>query len=111
MNNILKLSTAFALLSVAAHAGDQVNASGAGQVAVIGYDTVAFRPDSKTENGSRFLSAEYQGAACFFTREEHRALFTANPESRAEVSRGMPGIRCLNPATSPKQFQPGTKSS
>jgi len=80
MKNILKSVAALVLLSVSAFAGDLVNVSGASKAAVSGYDTVAFFTDSKPVNGSPFISAEYQGATYFFASEEHKALFTANPE-------------------------------
>ena len=79
MKNLLKSVAALVLLSVSAFAGDLVNVSGASKAAVSGYDTVAFFTDSKPVNGSPFISAEYQGATCFFASEEHKALFTADP--------------------------------
>ena len=80
MKNILKSIAAIALLSVSAYAGDLVNVSGASKAAVSGYDTVAFFTDSKPVNGSPFIAADYQGATYYFASEEHKALFTANPE-------------------------------
>ena len=83
MKNIIRSIAAVALLSVSAYAGDLVNVSGASQVAVSGYDTVAFFTDAKPENGSPFISTEYQSATYFFASEEHKALFTATPEKYA----------------------------
>ena len=83
MKNILKSIAVFALLSVAAFAGDLVNVSGASKAAVSGYDTVAFFTDGKPVNGSPFIAAEYQGATYFFASEEHKQLFTANPAKYA----------------------------
>ena len=83
MKTILKCTAAIALLSVSAFAGDLVNVSGASKAAVSGYDTVAFFTDSKAVNGSPFISADYQGATYFFANEEHKTLFTANPEKYA----------------------------
>ena len=90
MKNSLKSIAALALLSVTAFAGlrlpaatmshELVNVSGASKVAVAGYDTVAFFTDAKPVNGSPFISSEYKGATYFFASEEHKALFTANPE-------------------------------
>ena len=48
-----------------------------------GYDTVAFFTDAKPVNGSPFITAEYQGATYFFASEDHKKLFTANPEKYA----------------------------
>src|SRR5436190_6448012 len=80
MKNIIKSIAAVALLSVSAYAGDLVNVSGASKAAVSGYDTVAFFTDSKPVNGSPFISAEHRGATYFFATEEHKKLFTENPE-------------------------------
>ena len=83
MKNLLKSIAAFALLSVSAFAGDLVNVSGASKIALSGYDTVAFFTDAKPVNGSPFISAEYQGATYLFATEEHKQLFTANPDKYA----------------------------
>ena len=83
MKNIIKSIAAIALLSASALAGDLVNVSGASKAAVSGYDTVAFFTDAKPVNGSPFIAAEYQGATYYFATEEHKALFTANPDKYA----------------------------
>lgn len=83
MKNILKSIAAIALLSASAFAGDLVNVSGASKAAVSGYDTVAFFTDSKPVNGSPFIAADYQGATYYFATEEHKKLFTENPEKYA----------------------------
>ena len=81
MKNIITSIAAVALLS--AFAGDLVNVSGASKAAVGGYDTVAFFTDSKSVNGSPLISAEYQGATYYFSSEEHKKLFTEQPEKYA----------------------------
>lgn len=83
MKNLLKSLAALALLSASAFAGPLVNVSGASNAAVSGYDTVAFFTDAKAVNGSPFISADYQGATYFFATEDHKQLFTANPEKYA----------------------------
>jgi YHS domain-containing protein len=60
-----------------------VNVSGASKTALSGYDAVAFFTDAKALNGSPFISAEYQGASYFFVSEDHKKLFTANPDKYA----------------------------
>ena len=45
-----------------------------------GYDPVAFFTDSKPVNGSPFNAAEHQGATYFFATEEHKKLFTEDPD-------------------------------
>ncbi|MEO8358897.1 MAG: YHS domain-containing (seleno)protein [Vicinamibacteria bacterium] len=91
MKNIITSITsiaALALLSTSALAGDLVNVSGASKAAVSGYDTVAFFTDSKPVSGSPFIAAEYQGATYFFATEEHKKLFTANPDKYAPQTGG-----------------------
>lgn len=80
MKNILKSIAAIALISVSAFAGELVNVSGASKAAVSGFDTVAFFTNAKPVNGSPFITAEHQGAIYYFASEEHKALFTANPD-------------------------------
>lgn len=81
--NMLGSIAVVGLLSTAASAADLVNVSGASKVALDGYDTVAFFTDAKPVNGSPFITADYQGATYFFTTEEHKKLFTANPAKYA----------------------------
>jgi YHS domain-containing protein len=79
MKNIIPSLTALLFLSASVFAGDLVNVSGASKVAVNGFDPVAFFTEAKPLNGSPFISAEHEGATYFFTSEEHKKLFTADP--------------------------------
>jgi len=81
MKNILSSIAALVLLTVSSFAGDLVNVSGASNVALGGYDPVAFFVDSKPVNGSPFIADEFRGATYFFANEEHKKLFVAKPES------------------------------
>lgn len=83
MKAILKSIAALVLLSTTALASDLVNVSGASKAAVNGFDTVAFFTDGKPVNGSPFISAEHQGATYYFATEEHKKLFSENPEKYA----------------------------
>ena len=83
MKHLLKSIAATMLLSVTAFAGDLINVSGASKVAVDGYDTVAFFKDSKPMNGSPSITAQHNGATYFFATEDHKKLFTADPEKYA----------------------------
>jgi YHS domain-containing protein len=83
MKSIVQAIAIAVFLSASASAADLVNVSGASKVALNGYDTVAFFTDSKPVNGSPFIAAEYQGATYFFSTEEHKKLFTANPAKYA----------------------------
>ena len=80
MKTIIKSIAALVLLSASAFAGNLVNVSGASKAALSGYDPVAFFTDSKPVNGSPFIAAEYQGATYFFATEEHKKLFTEDPD-------------------------------
>jgi YHS domain-containing protein len=83
MKNIIKSVVVMALLSISAHAGELVNVSGTNKVAVSGYDTVAFFTDAKPVSGSPSISATYQGATYLFASEEHKKMFTGNPDKYA----------------------------
>ena len=83
MKTLIKSIAALVLLSAAALAGDLVNVSGASKAALSGFDPVAFFTDSKPVNGSPFIAAEHQGATYFFVSEEHKKLFTNNPDKYA----------------------------
>jgi YHS domain-containing protein len=80
MKNIIKSIAATVLLSSSVFAGELVNISGASKIAVSGYDPVAFFTDSKPVNGSPFVAATHQGATYFFASDEHKKLFTENPD-------------------------------
>ena len=81
MKKIKQLITSIALtLAVSAQAADLVNVSGASNIAVSGYDTVAFFTDHKPVNGDPGISATYQGATYIFASKEHKELFEAAPE-------------------------------
>ncbi len=80
MKTIIKSIAALVLLSASALAGNLVNVSGASDAALSGFDPVAFFTDSKPVNGSPFITVEQQGATYFFATEDHKKLFTANPE-------------------------------
>jgi YHS domain-containing protein len=60
-----------------------VNVSGASNIAMNGYDPVAFFTDTKPVNGSPFITAEYEGAVYLFASEEHKKLFSENPDKFA----------------------------
>lgn len=84
MKKIKQLITSIALtLAVSAQAADLVNVSGASNIAVSGYDTVAFFTDHKPVNGDPGISATYQGATYIFASKEHKELFEAAPEKYA----------------------------
>ena len=80
MKTIARLVLALTLLSTPSFAADLVNVSGASHVAIEGYDPVAFFTDARPVKGSPSISAMHQGAVYFFASEDHKQLFTVNPD-------------------------------
>ena len=76
-----------ALASVA-QAGELVNVSGASEIALNGYDTVAFFTDSKPTHGDPSISSKYQGAKYLFSSKDNKKLFEANPSKYAPQNGG-----------------------
>jgi YHS domain-containing protein len=58
-----------------------VNVSGASNIAVNGYDPVAFFIAAKPVNGSPFITAEFQGAVYLFASEQNKNAFLEKPEA------------------------------
>ncbi|MEI6084124.1 MAG: YHS domain-containing (seleno)protein [Verrucomicrobiota bacterium] len=83
IKSLIALSIMTAALAVTAHAADLVNVSGASNIALSGYDTVAFFTDHKPVNGDPGITATYQGATYIFASKEHKSLFEAAPEKYA----------------------------
>lgn len=83
MKTLIKALAATLFLSASVFAGELVNVSGASRTALGGYDPVAFFTDSKPVNGSPSITASHQGATYFFASEEHKKLFTENPDHYA----------------------------
>ncbi len=72
---------AFMLLSSAASA-DQVNTNG-DNIAIEGYDPVAYFTQSRPVPGVPEFRSEWQDATWQFSSAEHQALFEENPEKYA----------------------------
>lgn len=69
-------------LTASASAGD-VNVGYFGNVAIKGYDTVAYFTDSKPVKGSEEFAYDWMGATWYFANAEHRKMFMENPISYA----------------------------
>jgi YHS domain-containing protein len=71
------------LISISSEAGDagagEINTGYFGNVAIEGYDSVAYFKEGKAVKGSPEYSYEWFGAEWHFSRPEHRALFKENP--------------------------------
>jgi YHS domain-containing protein len=66
-----------------------VNTGYFGNVAIEGYDAVAYFTDHKATKGSEKYSYEWLGASWQFASDEHRQLFEADPISYAPQFGGL----------------------
>lgn len=77
-------SLALSLVLVAsAAAASLVNTSGASNIALNGYDPVAFFTQSQPVHGSPSISVEHDGATFLFSTEDHKKMFAKNPAKYA----------------------------
>ncbi len=78
---VLALCTAFVLVPPTSAAGDEsLFNKGADNVAIEGYDTVAYFTQDRAVKGSKDYEFEWQDARWHFSNVKHRDLFAANPE-------------------------------
>ena len=75
-------------LAAAANAGE-INTGYFGDVAIKGYDPVAYFTDGKAVRGSEAISYDWLGATWQFSSDEHRRLFSASPVSYAPQYGGL----------------------
>ena len=75
-------------LAAAANAGE-VNTGYFGDVAIKGYDPVAYFTDGKAVRGSEAISYDWLGATWRFSSDEHRRLFSTSPVSYAPQYGGL----------------------
>ena len=80
MRTLAQTILALMLLSTPVFAADLVNVAGASHIALGAYDPVAFFTDAKAVPGSLSISATHHGAVYFFATEEHKKMFTGNPD-------------------------------
>ena len=74
---------AAAAMSVFAGSPTNMVATGPDNVAIKGYDTVAYFTEGQPMKGSSDFVASWNGAEWHFANAEHRDLFSANPERYA----------------------------
>ncbi len=72
---MLALAAAFAVPAAAAEAINTTD----GNIAIQGYDTVAYFTQSAPVKGNSLFEATWQGARWLFASDQHRALFVADP--------------------------------
>lgn len=67
----------------AAHAGSPINTTTFGNLALDGYDAVAYQSDHKAEKGKSDFRTEWHGAKWQFATAGHLQAFKADPERYA----------------------------
>lgn len=86
-NTITRILLAFlmaaAAMSVFADSPEKMVATGPDNVAIMGYDTVAYFTDGRAMKGNSEFAASWNGAEWHFANAAHRDFFTANPERYA----------------------------
>jgi YHS domain-containing protein len=75
-------------LATSANAGE-VNTGYFGDVAIKGYDPVAYFTDGKAVRGSEAFSYKWLSATWYFSNDDHRRLFMASPISYAPQYGGL----------------------
>ena len=88
---VLALGMAAGVLAVLLPAGavaDAVNASLLGNVAIKGYDPVAYHTEGRPVEGSQTHVAEWNGANWHFASADNRDLFLSAPEAYAPAYGG-----------------------
>jgi YHS domain-containing protein len=77
------MSFSFALLLVAGFGSVAVGKSAMGEVAIKGYDTVAYFTMGKALQGNNSFTFPWHGMTWHFSTKANRDLFAANPEKYA----------------------------
>ena len=67
---------------------DLVNVAGASEVALNGYDPVAFFTDGQPINGNFKITATHHGATYYFASKEHKKMFAQDPDKYAPQNGG-----------------------
>jgi YHS domain-containing protein len=76
---VLVAALALFASSAPAGAGTAVNTGYFGDVAIEGYDPVAYFTDGRATQGSEEFAYDWLGATWYFANAEHRDLFAAQP--------------------------------
>ena len=80
MKNSLYIIVASLFMVSSVTAQELVNVSGASDIALGGYDPVAFFTDGKAVHGNPSISATNDGATYIFASEEHKTLFESEAD-------------------------------
>ena len=76
----LAAAMTFAIATNALAAGPELNASSTG-LALQGYDPVAYFTEGQATKGSYKITASHNDATYWFSSDEHKATFEANPDA------------------------------
>lgn len=87
-STILLTATVISFLSLPALAGEQVFTGDEGNVAVNGYDVVAYFTEGEPMQGSAEHSMQWRGAEWHFASADHLEKFRENPERYAPAYGG-----------------------
>ena len=81
--SIVRATALASLFACGSAVAGEVNTGYFGNVAIEGYDTVAYFTDSKAVKGTDKYAYDWLGATWLFASEEHRKLFASRPISYA----------------------------
>jgi YHS domain-containing protein len=81
--SIMRAAALAGLFACGSAMAGEVNTGYFGNVAIEGYDTVAYFTDGKPLQGSDAHAYDWLGATWLFASDEHRKLFAASPISYA----------------------------
>lgn len=88
MKRFAYLITLLLLAPLAAYAGDSIYTGEGNNVAINGYDPVAYFTQGEPMEGSPEYSTQWRGAEWHFANAEHLARFRENPEQYAPAYGG-----------------------
>lgn len=106
INTAVLISLCFG--SSIASAKDSINTTLFGNLAIEGYDTVAYFTENRAKKGSREFETTWMEAKWRFASAEHRDLFVANPEKYAPQYGGYCAYAVAKNSTAsiePEQFE------
>ncbi len=85
----LFVSSLTVMVASAAQAGSPVNTGYFGNVAIKGYDPVAYFTEGRPVKGSEQFAYDWLGATWQFASAEHRETFAADPDPVRAAIRGL----------------------
>jgi YHS domain-containing protein len=81
--DVILMSFSSVLLLLIGFGGTAVGTSPADDLAIKGYDTVAYFKAGKALKGNRYFTFQWHGMTWYFLTKENRDLFAASPEKYA----------------------------